>query len=82
MAERSAAFGFRVRDGLIGKDLTFFDYGCARGEDLDLLSREGFTRSGWDPAFQPDAAQQEADVVNLGYVINVIEKPEERAETL
>ena len=35
-----------------------------------------------DPAFKSNAALQEADVVNLGYVINVIEKPEERAETL
>ena len=71
-----------LRDGLLGKDVTFFDYGCGRGEDLELLSREGVTCSGWDPAFQPDAVRQEADVVNLGYVINVIEKPDERAETL
>jgi len=71
-----------LRDGLIAKDVTFFDYGCGRGEDLVLLSRGGFTCSGWDPAFQPDAGRQEADVVNLGYVINVIEQPEERAETL
>ncbi len=71
-----------LRDGLVGKDVTFFDYGCGRGEDLELLSREGVTCSGWDPAFQADAARQEADVVNLGYVINVIEKPEERTETL
>src|SRR5205823_2783163 len=42
----------------------------------------GFACSGWDPAFQPNAAHQEAEVVSLGYVINVIEKPEERAETL
>jgi DNA phosphorothioation-associated putative methyltransferase len=71
-----------LRDGLLGKDVTFFDYGCGRGEDLKLLSGEGISGSGWDPAFQPDTARQDADVVNLGYVINVIEKPEERAETL
>lgn len=71
-----------LRDGLLGKDVTFFDYGCGRGEDLELLSREGFKCGGWDPAFKPDAVRQEADVINLGYVINVIEKPEERADTL
>ena len=71
-----------LRDGLLGKDVTFFDYGCGRGEDLKLLGSEGFTCCGWDPAFQPDAPRQDADIVNLGYVINVIEKPDERAETL
>ncbi len=23
-----------LRDGLLGKDATFFDYGCGRGEDV------------------------------------------------
>ncbi len=71
-----------LRDGLVRKDLIFFDYGCGRGEDLELLSREGYKCGGWDPTFRPDGVLQEADVVNLGYVINVIEKPKERAETL
>lgn len=71
-----------LRDGLVSKEVTFFDYGCGRGEDLELLTAEGIVASGWDPAHRPDSARQEADVVNLGYVINVIEKPEERAETL
>ena len=71
-----------LRDGLLGKDVTFFDYGCGRGEDVDLLTAEGVACGGWDPAYRPDAPQQEADVVNLGYVINVIEDPAERAATL
>src|ERR1700747_1266339 len=71
-----------LRDGLIGKSATFFDYGCGRGEDLELLASEGFTCCGWDPSFRPDSPRQESDIVNLGYVINVIEQPEERAETL
>lgn len=61
---------------------TVFGFGCGRGEDLELLTAEGIVCSGWDPAYRPDAPQVEADVVNLGYVINVIEKPEERAATL
>jgi DNA phosphorothioation-associated putative methyltransferase len=71
-----------LRDGLVGKEGTFFDYGCGRGEDIELLTAEGVACSGWDPAYRPDAARQEADVVNLGYVINVIEDMAERAETL
>src|SRR3954468_13938431 len=71
-----------LRDGLVGKGVTFFDYGCGRGEDVELLSAEGVACSGWDPAYRPDAPRQEADVVNLGYVLNVIEDPEERAATL
>ena len=62
--------------------MTFFDYGCGRGEDIELLAAEGVTCGGWDPAYRPEAPRQEADVVNLGYVINVIEDPEERAATL
>ena len=74
---------FLLRDGLIGKDVTFFDYGCGRGEDISLLSELfGVSCGGWDPAFTPDASIYQTDVVNLGYVINVIEDPEERAATL
>jgi DNA phosphorothioation-associated putative methyltransferase len=71
-----------LRDGLLTKELSFFDFGCGRGEDLELLSNEGFTCAGWDPAFRQDAPCAPADIVNLGYVINVIEQPLERAETL
>jgi DNA phosphorothioation-associated putative methyltransferase len=71
-----------LRDGLVGKGVTFFDYGCGRGEDVELLTAEGVACGGWDPAYRPDAPRQAADVVNLGYVLNVIEDPEERAATL
>src|SRR5579872_4399885 len=71
-----------LRDGLVGKDVTFFDYGCGRGEDVELLTIKGVVSEGWDPAYRPDAPRREADIVNLGYVLNVIENAEERAETL
>lgn len=38
----------------------------------------GVPVSGWDPAFFPDEERSPADVVNLGYVVNVIEDPAER----
>ncbi|TMQ33601.1 MAG: DNA phosphorothioation-associated putative methyltransferase [Planctomycetota bacterium] len=49
---------------------------------MALLTSEGFACAGWDPAYHPDAPRDAADVVNLGYVINVIEDPVERAATL
>lgn len=63
-----------------GAGRTFFDYGCGRGQDLDLLRHRGIPCAGWDPAYRPDAPRQAADVVNLGYVLNVIENPAERAD--
>ena len=69
-------------DGLISTDTTFFDYGCGRGGDLLRLHRMGVPVAGWDPAFFPDEARTPADVVNLGYVVNVIEDVEERAAAL
>src|SRR5947209_19843266 len=68
-----------LRDGLLAKEVTFFDYGCGRGEDVQLLSAEGVACWGWDPAYRPDAPRAAADVVNLGYLINVIEDPEQPA---
>src|SRR2546423_14053216 len=62
-----------LRDGLVAKGMTFFDYGCGRGEDIELLTAEGVLCGGWDPAYRPDTPRQEADVVHLGYVLNVID---------
>ena len=46
------------------------------------LRRQGVTANGWDPAFFPAEERTPADVVNLGYVVNVIDDPEERAVVL
>ena len=69
-------------DGIISAERTFFDYGCGRGDDLLRLHKLGITVSGWDPAFFPDEERTPADVVNLGYVVNVIEDPAERVVVL
>lgn len=71
-----------LRDGLISETSTVFDYGCGHGDDVRRLSARGITASGWDPAFRPRAPRRPADVVNLGFVVNVIESPSERAEVL
>ena len=69
-------------DGLLSTKTTFFDYGCGRGGDLKRLHKMGVPVAGWDPAFFPDEERTAADVVNLGYVVNVIEDLEERAVAL
>lgn len=68
--------------GLIRQTETFFDYGCGLGDDVAGLSVLGYAASGWDPHFAPDADKSLADVVNLGFVLNVIEDPAERVEVL
>jgi DNA phosphorothioation-associated putative methyltransferase len=59
-----------------------FDYGCGRGDDVRGLTANGVAACGWDPHYAPDIAKREADVVNLGFVINVIEHIQERIEAL
>jgi len=61
---------------------SFFDYGCGLGADVRGLRELGFEASGWDPVHAPTSVRTVADVINLGYVLNVIEDPAERLETL
>lgn len=71
-----------LRDDLLTHQTAFFDYGCGKGDDLAVLTANGFQCSGWDPHYRPHVAPQLADVVNLGFVINVIEDYEERVSAL
>ncbi|MEX2580471.1 MAG: DNA phosphorothioation-associated putative methyltransferase [Verrucomicrobiales bacterium] len=59
-----------------------FDYGCGLGDDVAGLEALGYDATGWDPHFAPRAEKREAEVVNLGFVLNVIEDPAERVEVL
>ena len=71
-----------LEDGVIREGSTVFDYGCGRGGDIKRLAQLGYKASGWDPSHAPNAPRQQANVVNIGYVINVIEDPRERAVAL
>ncbi|WP_315861462.1 DNA phosphorothioation-associated putative methyltransferase [Stieleria tagensis] len=71
-----------LRDGLLDKSKTMFDYGCGHGRDLDLLEDMEIECSGWDPSFRPDAAITRTEIVNLSYVLNVIEDINERSQAL
>jgi DNA phosphorothioation-associated putative methyltransferase len=71
-----------LTDGILSEGTHLFDYGCGRGDDLRILEAMGYEGSGWDPVYRPDGAAEPAPVVNLGYVVNVIENPQERSDTL
>ena len=71
-----------MRFGLINNNLSFFDYGCGRGDDVDTLRSNGFSANGWDPYYAADNKILSADIVNIGFVLNVIENPSERKEAL
>lgn len=69
-------------DGLLEPGRTIFDYGCGRGDDLRHLRELGYEAEGWDPAHRPNTERLPADIVNLGYVVNVIESQGERTAVL
>ncbi len=71
-----------IASGLLDNTSSMFDYGCGRGDDLKKLIRLGYNCSGWDPAHKPNTSKVESDIVNLGYVVNVIEDQAERKYAL
>ena len=81
-ASLSRPVSLALDDGLLASPASFFDYGCGRGGDLQRLAALGFEADGWDPKYRPHAERRSAEVVNLGYVVNVIENPTEREQTL
>jgi len=68
--------------GLFEEGITFFDYGCGYGGDVTRIAKKGFSSSGWDPHYFPDNQLNNADIVNIGYVINVIEDLQAREKAL
>jgi DNA phosphorothioation-associated putative methyltransferase len=78
----SAPIQFLIRHRLLTPETSLFDYGCGRADDLNSLNREGFTAAGWDPHYAPSNPRLAADVVNLGFVVNVIEDPAERVDAI
>ena len=78
----SAPMQALARHGFLDGDLSVFDYGCGRGDDMAVLSSAGIMVSGWDPHYAPGTRLEEADIVNLGFVLNVIEEPSERIEAI
>jgi DNA phosphorothioation-associated putative methyltransferase len=71
-----------AKQGFLNGEYSIFDYGCGRGDDLRELQAHGLEALGWDPNFCPDAEKQISDIVNIGFVINVIEDQVERSEAV
>ena len=78
----SLPFKCLLRDQLLSPAQPVFDYGCGHGEDVARLQSLGVNCEGWDPAWRPEGRKQAAEVVNLGYVLNVIEDVDERTSAL
>ncbi len=71
-----------ARYGFLDGQHSVFDYGCGRGDDVRGLVENGLDAAGWDPYYAPDNPVRSAAIVNLGFVINVIEDFDERLEAL
>lgn len=80
--ELSRPLRLAIADGLIGDSASVMDYGCGRGGDVRLLRAKGLDCVGWDPTHAPTGARRASDVVNIGYVVNVIENAVERSDAL
>ncbi len=78
----SAPIQMLARFGFLDGSRSVFDYGCGRGDDLCGLQENGIQALGWDPHYAPDNQKQISNIVNLGFVINVIEDINERIEAL
>ena len=78
----SAPMQCLARHGYLDGILSVFDYGCGRGDDVRNLTANNINVSGWDPHYAPENPKHTADIVNLGFVINVIEDYQERIEAL
>ncbi len=80
--ELSAPMKTLAKHGYLEGSYSIFDYGCGRGDDLRELEAHGLDALGWDPNFQPDNDKVSSDIVNLGFVLNVIENQNERLDAL
>ncbi|MDI4650512.1 MULTISPECIES: DNA phosphorothioation-associated putative methyltransferase [Pseudoalteromonas] len=80
--ELSAPLKTLAKNGFLNGDYSIFDYGCGRGDDLRELEAHGIDALGWDLNYRPDADKVISDIVNIGFVINVIEDRDERIEAL
>ena len=78
----SAPIQLMISNGLITQSIDVFDYGCGRGDDIRGLTEIGIKCQGWDPHFANKNPIVPAEIVNLGFVVNVIEHPAERVEAL
>jgi len=80
--ELSSPMKTLAKNGFLSGDYSIFDYGCGRGDDLRELEAHGLEALGWDPNFSPDTDKVNSSIVNMGFVINVIEDQDERIDAV
>lgn len=71
-----------ARHNYLNGEYSVLDYGCGKGDDIRELEAHGIDVTGWDPVHRPDEDYDNRDIVNLGFVLNVIEAQQERTDTL
>ena len=71
-----------ARHDYLNGEYSILDYGCGKGDDVRELEAHGIDITGWDPMHRPDEALSNKDIINLGFVLNVIEDRKERTDTL
>lgn len=81
-SELSRPVRIALEANLFTEGTTFFDYGCGYGGDVQHIADLGYHSTGWDPYYRPNTYLESADIVNLGYIINVIEDIVERRQSL
>ncbi|MBT5824854.1 MAG: DNA phosphorothioation-associated putative methyltransferase [Gammaproteobacteria bacterium] len=78
----SAPMKALAKHSYLNGEYTVFDYGCGLGDDLKELEAHGIDAAGWDPTHRPEVDRFPCDLVNIGFVINVVEDREERIEAV
>ena len=78
----SAPMKALAKHNYLNGEYTLFDYGCGLGDDLRELEAHGIDAAGWDPTHRPEVDRFPCDLINIGFVINVIEDREERIEAV
>lgn len=78
----SAPMHLLAQKGYLNGEYSILDYGCGKGDDIRELEAHDIECIGWDPVHRPDTDIQTCDIVNLGFVINVIEDKQERIDTI
>ncbi|NKC21480.1 DNA phosphorothioation-associated putative methyltransferase [Pseudoalteromonas sp. S4498] len=78
----SAPFQKLAKFGYLNGEYSIQDYGCGLGDDHRELEASGLNINAWDPVHKPEGQKVQSDIVNLGFVLNVIEDYDERVDTL
>ncbi len=66
-----------ARHNYLSGEHTLLDYGCGKGDDVSELEAHGLEVYAWDPVYRPEGKKLKSDIVNLGFVLNVIEDKKE-----